>query len=273
MGFQIGPLTIHYYGFIIMFGVFIAALLIRQLAKRRNLDPDLVWDGLIWVLIGGVLGARLWHVLTPPDSMVAMGITTRYYLMNPLEALAIWRGGLGFPGAVIGGVLAFFLFARRRKLQFPLWLDLSAPGLALGHAIGRWGNFVNQELYGAPSDLPWAIYIDPSNRLPGYHDISYYHPLFLYESLWNLANAGLLLWLGRRWGRKLADGDLFLMYLIIYPVGRFLLEFIRLDPARVGGLKINQTIMLIVALSAAMAIGVRRWLKLSPARRRKPAAS
>jgi phosphatidylglycerol:prolipoprotein diacylglycerol transferase len=250
-GFQIGPLYIRFYGIILMLGALAGAWLAAQEAKRHNQDTEIVWDGLIWVLIGGILGARIWHILTPPPSMVEQGITTAWYLTHPLDALAIWRGGLGIPGAVIGGVLALYLYTRKNKLSFLLWVDIAAPGLALGQAIGRWGNFVNQELYGKPTNLPWAIHIDPQYRLPGYENQATYHPLFLYESLWNLANMFLLLWISRRFADRLKLGDVFLIYLLVYPIGRFFLEFIRLDPSMVGGINANQTVMLIVALAAA----------------------
>lgn len=253
MGFNIGPLTIRYYGIIIMLGVLAAAWISDREARRREEDTEIVWDGLIWVVIGGIIGARIWHILTPPESMAAAGITTHFYLTHPLDALAIWNGGLGIPGAVIGGLLALYILTRRRKVNFAIWADIVAPALALGQAIGRWGNFVNQELYGPPTNLPWAIYIAPQNRLPGYQDIAYYHPLFLYESLWDLANMGLLLWLGRHYQERLRSGDLFLIYLVIYPVGRFFLEFIRLDPSQVAGLDANQTLMAIVAVLATAA--------------------
>ncbi|HZD55535.1 MAG TPA: prolipoprotein diacylglyceryl transferase, partial [Anaerolineales bacterium] len=248
MGFQVGPLFIRYYGIIIMLGVLAATWLSEREARRRDVNGELVWDGLVWVLIGGIIGARIWHILTPPESMTSVGITTKFYLTHPLDALAIWHGGLGIPGAVVGGLLALYLFARRNKLDFAVWVDIVAPALALGQAIGRWGNFVNQELYGAPTNLPWAIYIDPQHRLPNYQDVAYYHPLFLYESLWNLANMAFLLWLGHRHKGRLRSGDLFLVYLIVYPVGRFLLEFLRLNPSEVAGININQTLMLVVAL-------------------------
>ncbi len=259
MQIHIGPLAINLYGIIIMFGVLTGALLASRDAKRRGLNSELVWDSLIWVLIGGILGARLWHILTPPPSMVERGITTAYYFAHPLEAIAIWRGGLGIPGAVIGGVIALYAYTRRRGVEFVPWLDTAAPALALGQAIGRWGNFVNQELYGAPTDLPWGILIDLQNRLSEFKDQAYYHPLFLYESLWNLANAILLIWLGRRFVDKLQSGDLFLIYLVVYPTGRFLLEFLRLDSSQVAGININQMLMLVVALVSLASIVLRRW--------------
>jgi phosphatidylglycerol:prolipoprotein diacylglycerol transferase len=249
-GFNIGPVPIRFYGIIIIIGAIAAAFLAEREARRRGLNGELVWDALIWVLIAGIIGARIWHILTPPPSMVAQGITTMFYLTHPLDAIWIPNGGLGIPGAVIGGVLALYFFCRRRKLVFAVWLDIAAPALALGQAIGRWGNFVNQELYGAPTNLPWAIRIDPQNRLLAYQNQATYHPLFLYESIWDLANMALLLWLGRRHADKLKNGDLFLIYLLFYSVGRFFLEFLRLDASQLGGLNANQTLMAVVALAS-----------------------
>lgn len=250
VGFDIGPFTIRYYGIILMIGVLAAAFLAEREARRRGLKSDIVWDGLIWILIGGVVGARLWHILTPMVTDVDQGLTTMYYFSHPLEALAVWRGGLGIPGAIIGGVLALYLFCRQKDLNFLVWLDIGAPAVALGQAIGRWGNFVNQELYGLPTNLPWAIPIDPEHRLPEYSQIEYYHPLFLYESLFSFANVFILLFIGRRYSDRLYNGDLFLIFLILYPVERFLLEFLRLVPSEVAGININQTLMAVVALSA-----------------------
>lgn len=237
-----------------MLGAVAAAFLAEREARRRGEQSDLVWDGLIWVILGGIIGARIWHILTPPQTMVELGYTTSYYLTHPLDALAVWQGGLGVPGAVIGGLIAMYFYARRKKLNYLVWLDIVAPALALGQAIGRWGNFVNQELYGGPTNLPWKIYIEPQYRLPGYQDIEYYHPMFLYESLWNLAIVGILLWLPRRYQNRLLPGDLFLIYLILYPTGRFLLEFMRLETSLVGGININQMLMAIVAIVAAGAL-------------------
>jgi phosphatidylglycerol---prolipoprotein diacylglyceryl transferase len=263
-GFFIGTFYVRFYGIIIMLGALAAAYLAEREARRRGLESDLVWDGLIWVLIGGIIGARLWHIFTPPPSMIEQGITTAYYLTHPLDAINIRNGGLGIPGAVIGGGLALYFFSRRRRLDFAIWADLAAPALALGQAIGRWGNYVNQELYGAPTDLPWAITIDPAHRLPEFRDMATYHPLFLYESLWNLANMFFLLWLGRRYKEWLRPGDLFLFYLVGYPLGRFLLEFLRLDASELAGVNANQTLMLIVMVLAAVLLFLRH---------RKPAAA
>lgn len=262
--FEIFGIKIYYYGIILMTGALSAAFLADREARRRKLNTDFVWDGLVWVLIGGIIGARIWHILTPPPSMVEQGITTAFYLTHPLDAINIRKGGLGIPGAVIGGGLALYLFCRRRKISFATWGDIAIPGVALGQAIGRWGNFVNQEVYGAPTNLPWAITIDPQYRLPEFQQYATYHPLFLYESIWNLLNMGLLLWLGRRYADRLLAGDLILVYAIFYPVGRFFLEFLRLDAAQIAGINANQAFMAIVAVASSALLIWRHRKKVSP---------
>lgn len=245
---------LYYYGIIIMGGTLAGGWLASREAARRGHHPDVVWDLLIWLVIGAIIGARLWHVFTPSPSLVAQGVDTMYYLTHPFDLINLRRGGLGLPGGVIGGAIALYFFTRKRKLSFAEWADIAAPSLALGQAIGRWGNFFNQELYGAPTNLPWKLFIDPQHRLPGFADVEYYHPLFLYESLWNLGNMILLLWLGRRFKDSLQTGDIFLCYLVIYPFGRFLLEFLRLDASQIAGVNANQTLMLIVMVCAAAAL-------------------
>lgn len=253
-GFYIGPLFVRFYGIILMSGAVAGAFLARREAKRRGYDPEMVWDIFVYLLVGGIIGARLWHILTPSPSS---GVTAAWYFSHPLDALAIWKGGLGIPGAIIGGLIALYLYSRKTGINFAEWTDIGAPGLALGQAIGRWGNFFNQELYGAPTTLPWKLYIDPAHRLPGYLDVEYYHPLFLYEALWNLMNMFLLLWISRRFASSLKTGDIFLAYLVVYPVGRFFLDFLRLDASLVAGININQTVMGVVAVCAATALSLR----------------
>lgn len=253
-GFSIGPLFVRFYGIILMSGAVAGAFLATREAKRRGYNPEIVWDLFVYLLIGGIIGARVWHILTPSPST---GVTTAWYLSHPLDALAVWKGGLGIPGAIIGGLIALYFYSRRTGVNFAEWTDIGAPGLALGQAIGRWGNFVNQELYGAPTNLPWKIFIAPEKRLAGYLDLEYYHPLFLYESLWNLMNLFLLLWISRRFAGSLKNGDIFLTYLIVYPLGRFLLDFLRLDASMVGGININQAIMAVVAVCAAAVLYLR----------------
>ena len=259
-GISIGPLCIRFYGILIMLGAVAAAFLAQYEARRRKLNSELVWDALIWVLIGGIIGARLWHVFTPPPSMLVLDAVSNK-LVNPYfvhnasiiknltDIISIWRGGLGIPGAIIGGGLALYVFCRQKKMSFPLWADIAAPGLALAQAIGRWGNYFNQELYGKPSNLPWAIKID--HPVAGFTQYSTFHPIFLYESIWNLMNMGFLLWFERRFANKLKDGDIFLTYLVGYSIGRFFLEFLRLDAPQIGTINFNQAFMLVVGLVSA----------------------
>jgi phosphatidylglycerol:prolipoprotein diacylglycerol transferase len=252
--FMSQPFHIYFYGIILMTGAIAGAWLASVEAKRRGQDPELAWDMLIWLIIGGVIGARLWHVFTPPPSSIAAGKTTVFYLTHPLDMINVRQGGLGIPGAVIGGLIAMYWYTRRHKLNFTLWTDISAPAIALGQAIGRWGNFFNQELYGKPTNLPWGIYIDPQHRLPGFLNQERYHPLFLYESLWNLANMVFLLWLGRRFADRLKPGDIFIIYLISYPIGRFFLDFLRLDASMISGINANQTVAAVIAVCASVAL-------------------
>jgi phosphatidylglycerol:prolipoprotein diacylglycerol transferase len=249
-GIHLGPIYIRFYGIILMSGAVAGAYLADRLAQRRKMNVEFLWDSLLWLVLAGIVGARIWHILTPSPSLVEAGITTRYYLTHPLAALNLLNGGLGIPGAVIAGVLTLYYLSKRHKQNFIAWVDVFAPALALGQAIGRWGNFVNQELYGAPSDLPWAITIDPANRLPEFADQATYHPIFLYESLWSLGTVFLLVWLMRAYGDRLKDGDIFLVYLISYPIIRILLDFLRLDASEVAGVNANQTTMAFVLLLA-----------------------
>ncbi len=256
----LGILHIRWYGVLIMAGALAAAWLSTVEAKRRGQNPNEVWEMLPWLLVAGIIGSRLWHIFLPPASHIAAGLTTQYYLTHPLDAIAIWRGGVGIPGAVIGGLIALLIYTRVRHLSFGQWADIVAPGLALAQAIGRWGNFLNQEIYGAPTNLPWAIRIDPQFRLSQYADKETYHPLFAYESLWNLANMALLLWLGRRFQYKLMNGDLFLIYAMFYSFGRFWLEFLRLDPAPVAGFNFNQTFMAFLFVGCGAFLLIRHLL-------------
>jgi len=256
-GITIFGFKIYFYGILIMLGALAATWLSARRAKQYGQSSDIAWDILPWALIGGIIGARLWHILTPPESMVEQGYTTLYYLTHPLAAINPRLGGLGIPGAVIGGFLAVWIYTRRKELGIAVWTDIIAPGLALAQAIGRWGNFFNQEVYGSPTDLPWKLFIEPANRLPEFANVQYYHPLFLYESIWNLINAGFLLWISRRFKAWLKPGDVFLAYLVVYAVGRFFLEFLRLDPSPVAGVNINQTFMAVIGLAAAGVLFLR----------------
>jgi len=258
-------LFFRYYGMILMAGAIAAAYLASRLLREERKDPDLAWDGLLWVLIFGLVGARLYHVFTPSKSLLEQGKDTAWYLTHPLDLINTTQGGLAMPGAILGGVLGLYIFARRRKIKLGMMLDAAAPGVALAQAIGRWGNFVNQELYGPPTTLPWGIAIDPAFRLSGYESFDRFHPLFLYESIWNLLSAAALYWLWRNHRQRLQAGDIFLAYLVAYPVGRFLLEFIRLDFVPLFGINFNQVVMALVAVGAGLALYLRNRKVPQPA--------
>ena len=275
--FNVGPLTIHLYGIIIVLGAVAAGILTSVEAKRKGDDPEHVWNIVTWCLIAGILGARLYHVLSSPQGNT-IGFTY-YFVTNPFEtiyvfgvaipfptALMIWNGGLGIFGGVAGGVLALAIYTWRHHLLLARWLDSGAPGLLLAQSIGRWGNFVNQELYGPPTTLPWGIPIDAPHRLPQYADLSRFpvettrfHPVFLYESLWNLAGCLLLVFLARRPASRLKDGDVFSLYLVIYGLGRLLVESLRPDAWLLGGIPTAQIVAVgAIILGTALLVLRRR---------------
>ena len=256
-GFNIGPFTIRFYAILIIIGAIVGSWLASRQAKKHGEDSEIILDLLPWLLIAGIVGARLWHVFTPSASNIAQGVTTENYLRNPIEILKVWKGGLGIFGGVIGGAVALIIYTKAKKLNFWQWADFIAPGLLIGQAIGRWGNFVNQEVYGRPSNLPWAITIDPQFRIAGFEYVEKYHPLFLYESLLCLLGVGILLWIDRKFKDKLFKGDIFFGYLVWYSTLRFFLEFLRLDPSPVNGININQTTMLVVGILAVAILILR----------------
>jgi len=264
-GIHIAVLYIHYYALILMVAMLVGAWVTARRARAVGLDENIVWDGLLWAIIPGLIGARLYHVLTPTP---ASGLSFDYYRLHPLEIFAVWNGGLGIYGAIVGGALGVLAYCIRRKQPVLVWLDLIAPAMALGQAIGRWANFVNNELYGAPTTLPWAIYIPLKNRVPGYEQFSTFHPLFLYESLWNLAAFGALLWIERRFKDRLRSGDLILIYLMSYATIRFLLDFVRLDSNGFGFITTAQLVSLATFFIAGGIFIVRHRL---PARERSDA--
>jgi phosphatidylglycerol---prolipoprotein diacylglyceryl transferase len=209
-------------------------------------------------VLGALPAARLYYVAFEWDR----------YADNPLSAFAIWQGGIAIHGAILGGMLAALLFARLNRLSFWALADVVAPALVLGQAIGRWGNFFNSEAFGRPTDLPWRVYIPPAQRPPNLGAVEYYHPTFLYESLWNLGVFALVLWLffwGLRHPDRLKTGTLFLVYFATYSLGRFWIEGLRLDSLMLGPLRIAQVVSL-----TGMALGVAGLLWLYVGRRSLP---
>jgi phosphatidylglycerol:prolipoprotein diacylglycerol transferase len=224
--FRIGPIEVHWYGVIIASAVLLAGLLGTAEARRRGENPDTGWSMLLPVLVLAVIGARLYHVIH----------MWGYYSQNPWLIPQIWLGGLGIPGAVAGGALAIWLYSRRARLNTLRWADIFATAILLGQAIGRLGNFVNQELYGPPTTLPWGISIDAAHRVGPWMDLSLYpvattrfHPLFAYEALLNLVGLALILWAARRFAAWLYDGDVLVFYLIWYSGVRIWLETFRVE--------------------------------------------
>lgn len=230
-------------------------------APWRVWNPDHVWNGIGWCLVLGVIGARLYHVLTPSPSMAAVGIHSPLdYFRNPAQLINLRNGGLGIYGGIAGGVLGLLWYTRRQRMPTMAWADLAAIGMALGQVFGRWGNFFNQELYGRPTNLPWAITIDPLYRLPEYSQFSRFHPAFLYESLWNLLTFLVLLTLLRRYAHKLLTGDLTALYLIFYAIGRILLETVRLDSRTLTLGSLNLSISIATLVSIVVAVAMAAWI-------------
>jgi phosphatidylglycerol---prolipoprotein diacylglyceryl transferase len=225
---------LRWYGLLIASAVLIGLALSQRLAKSRQLSPDLVGDLLIWLIVGAIPGARLYYVL----------FQWSYYSQHPDQILAIWRGGIAIHGAIIGGTLAAILFSKIKHCSFWRLADVVAPSLILGQAIGRWGNFFNSEAFGSPTDLPWKLLIPEGRRPPGFESVAYYHPTFLYESLWNVMVFCLLITLFIKFP-KLKRGTLFLIYAIAYSLGRFWIEGLRTDSLMVGPLKMAQMVSLV----------------------------
>ena len=206
---EIGPLALRWYGVLMVTAFIIAAVIAARYVERKGQSGNAVWDGLLWVMLGAIVGARLYYVfIQSPRGPNGL----ERYLANPLEILNVMGGGLHIFGGFIGGAIAVFLYARRRKLPLLIYLDGAALGMPLAQAIARLGNFINQELYGPPTTLPWGLRIDPPNRIPPFDDLVRYpestrfHPLFLYEAIWNLVGFGLLYSLSRRFEKQLREG-------------------------------------------------------------------
>jgi phosphatidylglycerol---prolipoprotein diacylglyceryl transferase len=263
-GLSLGPLVLRWNGLLLALGISMGALIAAREAKRSDYDPEIIYYLFLPLTIWGAIGARLWHIFTPPLSSVQLGLTTQYYLSHPVDSLALWIGGFGIPGALIGGILALLYFAQRNELSFWKLADILAPGLALAQAIGRLGNYFNQELYGLPTNLPWKIFIEPAYRLIGYEGVEYYHPLFAYEIILSFVNLFFLFWLARRFAESLKTGDLFLAYLGVYSLVRFLLEFLRLDVVLINGININQVFFAITFVSAILIMSLRGGFLFSP---------
>ncbi|MBD0291528.1 MAG: prolipoprotein diacylglyceryl transferase [Thermoleophilia bacterium] len=240
---EVGPLTLHAYGFTLLVAIVAATALAGVLWTRRGGEWDVVFSAAMWGVAGGIVGARLYHVLTSWSEVPSpkwQGV------------FEVWEGGLGIWGGIAGGVLMGVWAARRAGVSAFALMDVVAPALLLAQAIGRWGNYWNQELFGVPTDRPWGLEIDPENRPERYADSDTFHPLFLYESLWSLLGVLVLLLVWR--SRRVRPPGLFCLYVAWYTFGRFFLEFVRTDEAHeLLGLRLNNYVALALFLASLAA--------------------
>jgi len=256
-----GVLTIRWYAVCILGGALLAAWFGARRAARRGHDSEHAWNLLAFGLIIAIALARAWYVFFEWPRFRDQSLL---YIINPAT------GGIAIHGGIVGAVLATFFYTRWNRLRFLEWVDLGTPCLAIGQAIGRWGNFFNQEAYGRPTTLPWGLRIDPEHRIPPYHQAPYgpetrFHPTFLYESLWNVGVLVGLLLIERRFRRRLLPGDLFLFYGILYSAGRFWIEGLRTDSLcsnGVGGscegaLRTAQVVSIVAIIGCAALLAFR----------------
>ncbi len=247
---QIGPFTLRWYGILMATAMAVGLWLAHRDARRRGEDPDSLLKAAELALLGGLVGARFYYVLFNLD----------YYAAFPAKILAVWEGGLAIHGGVLGGVLVGGGYAWWKRLPLSVYLDIASPSLAIGQAIGRWGNYFNEEAFGTPTTLPWRLYISPNHRPLEYGQAEFFHPTFLYESVWDAAVFALLVWVFRERLAR-APGALFLTYLGLYSVGRFVTEALRTDALMLGPIRIAQLVSLL-GLGAAL-IGVPVLLRRS----------
>jgi len=251
---SLGPLQLRAYGLAIAAGVMVAVVVAQRRWSRRGGDPADISQLATWSVLAGLVGARAYHVLTDYQRFEGRW----------LHAVAVWEGGLGIPGGLLAGVVTGVVLARRAGLPAARLLDVVAPAIPLAQAIGRLGNWFNQELFGRPTTLPWGLRIDPSHRPSGYEQFATFHPTFLYEAVWNLLLAGALI----AWERRRPDarpGRLFALYVGGYALGRLWVEALRIDDAtRIAGVRVN------IWVSAIVLAGATGWLAIDH-RRRAPA--
>ncbi|MGW3655670.1 prolipoprotein diacylglyceryl transferase [Streptomyces sp. NPDC005151] len=249
---HLGPVPLRAYAFCIILGVFVAVWLGNRRWVARGGDQGAIADVTIWAVPFGLAGGRLYHVITSPDAYFGER-------GEPIRALYVWEGGLGIWGAIALGGVGAWIGCRRRRIPFPAFADAVAPGIALAQAIGRWGNWFNQELYGRPTTLPWGLDIDRAHRPSGMLDIATYHPTFLYESFWDIGVAALVLWATRRFA--LGHGRTFALYVAAYTVGRFWTEYLRIDESHTFlGLRLNNwtSVMVFLGAIACLVVSARR---------------
>lgn len=240
---NLGPIPIRAYALLIVIGIIVAVWWGNKRYLARGGQPGTITDIAIWAVPFGIVGGRLYHVIT--DNQLYFGPDGAGFA----AALRIWDGGLGIWGAVAVGALGAWIGARRAGVLLPPIADAIAPGIVVAQAIGRWGNYFNQELFGAPSDLPWALEISPAHRPAGYEEFATFHPTFLYESLWLVGVALVLVWADRRF--RMGHGRVFALYVLLYCAGRLWVELLRVDTANtILGARVNVWTAGLVGLGA-----------------------
>ena len=258
--FTIGGFSLRWYGVIVMVGVIVGSLMVERVLKRNGENSDTIWDALIWVLPIGILGARLWFVIN-----ATLGGDPRY-ANDPAEIFKVWNGGLHIFGGLLLGGAALIFYLNKNKLDAWLFLDAAGPAMLVGQAIGRIANFINQELYGPPTTLPWGIPISAQHRLVQFQDLIKYpvettrfHPTFAYEMLWNFAAAGLLLWIWRRYEKEIKPGTIFAGWLLLAGIGRAWIEFFRPDQPKIADLGISYSAVVsgLMAITGAVILMAR----------------
>ncbi|HEY9412667.1 MAG TPA: prolipoprotein diacylglyceryl transferase [Jiangellaceae bacterium] len=239
---QLGPLPLRAYALCIIAGIVVAVWLGGKRWVARGGSPSAVGDIAIWAVPFGIIGGRLYHVITDNQLYFGEG-------RNPWKVFEIWGGGLGIWGAIALGGVGAWIGCRRKGIPLPAMADALAPGILFAQAIGRWGNWFNQELFGKPTDLPWGLEIDSRYRPDGFEDVATFHPTFLYESLWCAGLAVLLMWLDKRF--RMGHGRVFALYVAGYTVGRAIWEYLRIDPANeIFGVRVNLWVSGLVFLGA-----------------------
>ena len=250
---QLGPIPIRAYAIAILLGILVAVWVGERRWVARGGRRGTVTDIAVWAVPFGIIGGRLYHVLTEWGTYFGAGT-------DPTRALEIWRGGLGIWGAISLGGVGAWIACKRKGIALPPMADACAPGIALAQAIGRWGNYFNQELFGRPTNLPWALEIDLEHRPSGYEDVATYHATFLYESLWCVGVAAVVVWADRRF--RMGHGRAFALYVALYTVGRGWIEALRIDPAReVLGVRLNVWTSILVFVGAVAYIIISSRLR------------
>jgi phosphatidylglycerol---prolipoprotein diacylglyceryl transferase len=263
---NLGPVKVYWYGVFIVVGILAAIAISIKLAEKYRLDKNIIIDSSFLLIIGGIIGARLLHVL----------LELPFYIKNPLNIFMLWQGGLAIHGAIIAGIIILYYFTRKNKLNFWLLASIYAPGLALAQSIGRWGNYFNQELFGRPTNLPWGIPIIPINRVLEFYNFQYFHPTFLYESIGNFIIFLILIAI-HYFILKNINNDktteykkietkytsCVLLYLIMYSLLRIFIESLRVDVTPIiFGWRLPQiTSLILIVLPLIILLGKKRGIR------------